>query len=192
MKPILFNTEMLKAVIDGRKTQTRRVVKSDFHSRNIYNFHGDEISNRFEYTIIGHSFPTYTTCPYGKVGDRLWVGETFCIDEDMIFFKADNTFKPYGLKWKPSIFMPRKASRITLEITDIRVERIKDTTIEDIKKEGVQSMAEKLNLDKELSGVTNGHKWQWIYLWDSINKKRGYGWDTNCWVWVIVFKVVKK
>ena len=164
MKPILFNTEMVKAVLDGRKTQTRRVIKSNLH------------------WYIGQGFPLKN--PDGQVGDKLWVRETFCIDDqDMIFFKADETFKPIELKWKPSIFMPRKASRITLEITDIRVEGIQDISQADIVKEGIKITDE----PKRTLYLMN----DFFQLWESINKKRGYGWDVNPYVWVVEFKLLE-
>ena len=91
------------------------------------------------------------------------------------------------IKWKPSIFMPRKATRIFLKITNVRVERLQDITRSDIRKEGLVCPEHLASDDKEY----NYRHWyidDWIKLWDSINKKRGYGWDTNPWVWVIVFE----
>lgn len=182
-RPILFSTEMVKAILDCRKTMTRRVVKpqSLFEGK-------DGIITRY---------PNQEGCPYGQVGDRLWVRETFCYKRDPITaITSDNEFwyratNPEVIKidddgshafrkdgwsaspWLPSIHMPRKASRITLEITNIRVERVQDITAGDTVKEGVTGMS-------------------FQPLWDSINAKRGYSWQSNPWVWVIEFRQVKK
>jgi hypothetical protein len=127
-------------------------------------------------------------CPYGQPGDRLWVRETFAdlIDigggHNYCAYKADlkidSSYEDHT-HWTPSIFMPRWASRITLEITGVRVERVRDITPEDAYQEGMvhnitASEADCLTPFRE--------------LWDSINAKRGYGWDVNPWVWVIGFR----
>lgn len=164
--PIIFSTDMVKAILDGQKTQTRRIVKD---------IHLDYI----EQTNITH------WCPYGQVGDRLWVRETFAYypDEEHIIFKAREGKELAVLDvdlmgcWKPSIHMPRWAARIFLEITNIRVERVKDITLADIKAEG-------LPIDRKFEET----KTAWIDLWNSLNDKRGYGWDKNPWVWVIEWK----
>lgn len=152
-RPIIFSGEMVRALLDGRKTMTRRVVKKQH-------------------------------CPYGQPGDLLWVRETWRQAQwkDGILYRADKA-RSLGMdeysdrhKWKPSIFMPRKASRLTLEITDIRMERVQDITTDDAIAEGI----------KELQG---GAKVEFHNLWDSINAKRGYGWKANPRVWVVVFQV---
>ena len=210
--PIIFNSEMIKAVLDGRKTQTRRIVKWPLKggSPNPILRITEGISRG---TYIAHDGNGNNTifCPYGKVGDKLWVREAFCCGVEWDYEKPseldplcgandiwfpsgqnevenpDKAEKPEGYgKTRPSIFMPRWASRITLEITAIRVERVKDMTEGDAIAEGIDAppmirtreQVEKLWLDFKT-------------LWDSINKKRGYGWESNPWVWVVEFKVIK-
>jgi len=141
-------------------------------------------------------------CPYGQVGDRLWVRESFeyiqggsVIHDFGVRYKAGYEIKwwkdnegrmnyPINEKPRPSIHLPRWASRITLEITEVRVERVQEITEEDAVAEGCSIMA----------GVTSGGsmglasaRYSFMKLWDSINAKRGYEWDKNPWVWVISF-----
>ena len=146
-------------------------------------------------------------CPYGQVGDRLWVRETWRIGswdnergELTIEYRAggmqhslcitDEVLDKYWLpnnppeeKWRPSIFMPRWASRILLEITDIRAERLQEITPTDCIAEGI-----------ETSGRGEYGKWLTSFkeLWDSLNAKRGYGWEVNPWVWIISFRRIEK
>jgi uncharacterized protein YhfF len=114
-------------------------------------------------------------CPYGKPGDFLWVRETFWEVDGYYFYRADDheDFK----RWKASIHMPRKASRITLKITDIKVKRLKNISLQDIRAEG----------------ITNGNNMfeEFHKLWDSINAKRGYSWESDPWVWIIEFERVE-
>lgn len=204
---ILFNTEMVKAVLDGRKTQTRRVVKPQPYKHKFGSI-GMSVwrwlyKNKYDFqdqqNWINH-------CPYGQVGDRLWVRETTCIapknfaspDDSCIpdkegelryvSYRADghpeDAMRDYKLKWTPSIHVPRWASRINLEITDIRVERVQDITEEDSLKEGI-----KIDGTSSMGHVFTGKEHFWG-LWDFINKKRGFGWDVNPWVWVVEFKVI--
>ena len=128
-------------------------------------------------------------CPYGQPGDMLWVKETFNRDWcDHVIYKADGgsaveagySKEP---RWKPSIFMPRQYSRITLEITAVRVERLQDITEGGAEHEG----AERMHLD-DLGQSFMTFKRGFQSLWDSINEQRGYGWDSNPWVWVIFFQ----
>jgi len=182
MKPILFNSEMVRAILDGRKTQTRRIVKPQ--PEEILQGDWSEL------------------CPYGKVGDRLWVRETFKymnLEHTKVGYKAsidetcnDGAFIRLG-NWRPSIHMPKWAARIFLEITNIRVERVQDITSHDCIAEGlpVPMVCDAteyrdqthLNLNKSHERI----KEYFQKLWDSINKKRGYGWEDNPWVWVIEF-----
>lgn len=188
-RPILFSGEMVRAIIDGRKTMTRRVVKPQPEQDTDCPYHvGTGIERKAR------------TCPYGKPGDRLWVRETFCDrnnngEQIKPLYRSDGQeyqdrdgryFKP---KWKPSIFMPRMYSRITLEITNVRVERLQDISNEDAKREGVES-----NFDEGViyyGPLNKGHadaRIAFSWLWNSINAKRGYSWESNPWVWVITFK----
>lgn len=200
---MIFNGEMVRAILDGRKTQTRRVMKvqpSDgFHpTHNGY----DLDLNAHWYTpgVVdknGYLQPAKKdvfgvadenegyACPFCAVGDRIWVRETFSPVPDheepagcsAILYAADGN-GPYG-KWVPSIHMPRWASRITLEITGVRVERLNSISDSDASKEGC-CIADMESGDC-LSDV-------FARLWTSI-----YGegsWQANPWVWVIEFKVV--
>jgi hypothetical protein len=138
-------------------------------------------------------------CPYGVVGDRLYVRETWkptksyvsCLS--YIRYLADDSRRAVGHslggsgidKWRPSIHMPKWASRIWLEITDIRVERVQDITYSNMKAEGCIP-------DNVCGGyVDKLRERYWKPLWDSINAKKGYGWQINPWVWVISFKVLE-
>jgi len=136
-------------------------------------------------------------CPHGIVGDRLWVRETWMPETEQgiptggtIYRASPNSPEPDGdvpLRWRPSIFMPRWASRITLEITGIRVERLQEITGRDVLAEGV---------DNGKSNPTMGVRWEnmqrmaFEQVWNAINAKRGYGWAVNPWVWVIAFRRV--
>ncbi len=215
MKPIIFNGEMVKAILEGRKTQTRRVIKpqpvfdsADLNGKPYFRWRGLERSQ----------WALSTYCPYGQVGDRLWVRETwaptyatggheypddvcwFEWDEEMygpldkdsqyldVCYRADGEgvypaeFDMGEIRWRPSIHMPRWASRITLEITGVKVERIQDISESDVEREGTPMVAPRP------SGVD---RVDFAYLWDSINGKGPKRWDVNPWVWALTFKVVK-
>jgi hypothetical protein len=204
MKPIIFSTPMVQAILDGRKTQTRRVVK-------INGFPITSPKESLELTkegLIYHSFCSMSG--YYKLlcqpGDILWVRETFCevpyehnhvpikgghITIPKYAYKADSERDYTGI-WKPSIHMPREAARIFLRVKTVRVERLQDITPKDAWDEGCR--------------IGNSFPWEehipelqqqcrdilFIPLWDRFNRKRGYGWDTNPWVWVIEFERINK
>lgn len=199
--PILFSGEMVKMISDGRKTQTRRVMKPQpwgydpsLNQDGLWEFCDDEERNE-KYHVF--------KCPYGKPGDLLWIreawahGELYC-DEgpncglpSHIYYRQieeeNGTFG--GVKhwsWRPSVHMPRWASRITLEVTNVRVERVQDITWHDIAAEGCPPEHHMDNCN----GISHAMFGWFGYLWDSINAKRGYGWDVNPWVWVVEFKAV--
>jgi len=142
MKPIIFNSEMVRAILDEKKTQTRRVIKPQPKAV----LSQLENSNLWTYTLCEKEWK----CPYGKVGDKLWVRETWAnckglgiVDENEnpaeIIYRADEPWaEEWKGNWKPSIFMPHCYTRITLEITNIRVERVQDITEYDAKAEGVK------------------------------------------------------
>jgi hypothetical protein len=203
-RPILFSTEMVRAILDGRKTQTRRILKVPKSLGEFHDVFDDEVYPNGAIgidTSIYHNASLY--CPYGKVGDLLWVKETFCFVEAYdgygVEFKADDKIlaldvdewsSPKGLqvphkeifdagdvKWRPSIFMPRVFSRITLEITNIRVERVQEISESDAEAEGFGN------------GFPNLAKFR--KLWNEINSKRGFSWESNPFVWVIEFKVLE-
>lgn len=188
-KPILFNAEMVRAILNGRKTQTRRVVKPQPLA----------IGDQFGYSQGARD----DLCPYGQVGDLLWVRETWCtVDysehELCVDYLASNktlwinpgrvqfekyTYENFDSKTRPSIFMPRWASRITLRVTDVRIERVQDIAEDDAREEGVTPPKTSPGLD------FMKHELGFRSLWDSINAKRGYGWNVNPWVWVVEFEL---
>lgn len=194
-RPILFNSEMVRAILDGRKTMTRRAVKPQPEQDTDCPYH------------IGTGIERVArTCPYGKPGDRLWVRETWRGKDwgysrpKEIIYRASNDF--YGnhrettthpdVKWTPSIYMPRWASRITLEITNVRVERLQKINNADALAEGtpgawVENSEYPGGYEENENKV---HVFFFRQLWDSINAKRGYSWDANPWVWVIEFERV--
>lgn len=198
MKPIIFSTPMVQAILDGRKTQTRGVVK----------INGQPISSpeeRLELTedgLIYHSVNSmsgYYKLSY-QLGDILWVRETWAtVSSGIIEYKA-TYIEPYTgsteidhigkkITWRPSIHMPREAARIFLQVKNVRVERLQDITEEDAKAEGCH---ERLLNDgwKNIGKLTARD--DFIMLWEYLNAKRGYGWGTNPWVWVIEFERITK
>ena len=198
-----FNSDMVRAILDGRKTQTRRPIKCDvvdasFDERIIFKgkfFRTDGIYTRGDGSIC-QPYPLFQLpdfCPF-KVGDRIWVRETwrwwdsdlcgcggdYCtcgVDGQPIYAAsvaegARDELKP----WKPSIHMPRKLSRITLEITSVRAERVKEITEEDVLDEGLGD-----------GDTYETHADEYQAVWDAIYAERGLGWAANPWVWVISF-----
>lgn len=176
-RPILFSGPMVKAILEGRKTMTRRVVKP----QPIDVVKNKGLENSWCAVRLNGAFPA--VCPYGQVGDRLWVRETWYVennDDYYPYYKASEEHPEIFPKWRPSIFMPRWASRITLEITGVRVEKLQEITEEDAMKEGVNW--------QDTAGLARfTAKKLFMTLWDSINGKK-YPWASNPWVWVIAFK----
>jgi hypothetical protein len=204
-RPILFNGEMVRAILEGRKTQTRRVVQHPTIGSvaRVNSYRG---SSAFD-LIMSNDEGTVIPCPYGKPGDRLWVRETFCQkldDDDMFVYNADGNLDasccyyradlidvdfPAGGGWSPSIHMPRWASRITLEITGVRVERLNEISDDDAFAEGVLP-----NWAGPRSGFSIKNPAPsgaaFADLWESIN---GPGsWAANPWVWVVEFRRVEQ
>lgn len=176
-RPIIFSGPMVRAILEGRKTQTRRVARShpliDAGS-------SDEYIKLSENDVAGD-------CPYGRPGDRLWVRETarlravghqwfdlhYRATDDLIEYKQQDR-TPYRFqagRWTPSIFMPRWASRITLKITGVRAQRLQEITVADALAEGVVPADPSSSFRAE---------------WDAINGKKA-PWESNPWVWVIEF-----
>lgn len=178
---------MVRAILDGRKTQTRRVVKKIPCACGVWDpTETPAIDERGHY-MEGHSGVWWCECclsdpikcPYGKPGDRLWVRETWGrLDiNGTVEYRADENPKSVGV-WRPSIHMPRWASRITLEITGIRVERLQDISEDDARAEGVTAIP--------LPGGKRCYVAEFSNLWESIN---GDGsWNLNPWVWVVEFR----
>ena len=189
-RPILFSAPMVRAILEGRKTMTRRVVKP-------------------QPIWVGDPCVPFKTpdadpkgiirCPYGQPGDRLWVRETWSACLPMVNYSAggaryfpddhqsyNELVRLYDTQrgnWRPSIFMPRWASRITLEVVGARVERLLEITESDAKSEGIDL--------KGFRSTTEGiagreHTIEFAGLWDSINGKK-HPWESNPWVWVIEF-----
>jgi len=173
-RPILFSGPMVRAILEGRKTQTRRL----FNGRAKWHFiesHGD-----------------LSICPYGHPGDRLWVREAHHVlragnvdgSGREIVYRADDPDFPYG--WTPSIHMPRWASRIDLEVTGVRAERLQEISDEDARAEGIVNKHGGWNASETVYGVN--YTGPFSHLWESIN---GPGsWDANPWVWVIEFQPI--
>lgn len=192
-RPIIFGSPMIRAILDGKKTQTRRIVRpqpNTDHEDEPYWHVGGYRAWRYRSTDnILRKGGNLLTCPYGEVGDRLWVRETWCAESrSTIYYRADGWEYGRSGGWKTSIFMPRWASRITLEITGVRVERLHDISEEDARAEGAP-VADILTGRALLDQSSNQgcHKWGFELLWDSINAKRS-PWASNPWVWVISFK----
>ncbi|GAB4422275.1 MAG: hypothetical protein OHK0011_01010 [Turneriella sp.] len=201
-RPILFSGPMVRAILEGRKTQTRRVIKpqpwEEYSAESIKCEHYTScIVDRYGDIDAGPEiFGAYSTdgqwgvqCPYGQPGDRLWVREAFYIKENAqtkaVWYRAEShcEFKP---KWRPSIHMPRWASRITLEITGVRVERLQEISTEDVYAEGMPKRQE-IRSD---AGVHRASTSAWYrHLWEEINGEES--WAANPWVWVIEFKYLK-
>ena len=188
-RPILFSGPMVREILAGRKTQTRRVLTVPWKGRarcQPYDPYFTDTDGRLFWEDEYGDWNDYEKtkrCPYGIPGDRLWVKETWLLVDDMngnrqIHYQADNEDIPGP--WKPSIFMPRWASRITLEITNVRVERLQGITEEDAIQEGCGA--------KHNFGDGSA-KTGFAMLWDSINGKK-YPWESNPWVWCIEFKRV--
>lgn len=211
-RPVIFNGVMVRAILDGRKTQTRRAI-SDRH------LHLIEVASQ-----VGECYPLESGidhansqsyyrehCPFGQVGDRLWVRETFMdltgtgIEATTGKFEGfayradtpagsygDEVRKEYGLKWTPSLHMPRKACRILLKITAVRVERLNDISEEDAKAEGVKPAGDMLPDYPDTFLTPKGDfataKVAFQRLWQSIYGEES--WAANPWVWVIEFKQV--
>lgn len=187
--------------LKGQKTQTRRVVnpQPELASSSGFSWKG------FSYGVGADAYETKTNflkmCPYGRPGDRLWVRETFVYrsKHDRYYYQADHpVFAPYAHNgWKPSIFMPRKACRLVLEITKVDIQQLDDITDADCMAEGIIGYAGTKRFfgrkDEPLDeDFIRGHpRLVYLRLWDKINAKRGFGWTTNPWVWVLTYKKVE-
>lgn len=201
-RPILFSGEMVRAILDGRKTQTRRVARIPRG----YEEWTPEAGSDGTLVLRGQGISTWVDCPYGVPGDRLWARETWRErgttgihiageqDAEWLEYRADGDVD--GPSWRPSIHMPKWASRITLEVTGVRVERVQDISEEDAIAEGIQVEDRSFgrawrNYDSRMpSEWFTHHTASFWSLWDSINAKRGYSWESNPPVWVVEFRRV--
>jgi hypothetical protein len=224
-RPIIFSSPMVKAILDGRKTMTRRVIKcrhelydkssnDEFRELSPYPLAEDKTDRchyfKYENGVVG------LHCPYGIIGDRLWARENiyFNFEHDNFYYSADRKglgdeayrrLRPMAVdlpvkanpyiagRTIPSIFMPRWASRITLEITDVRAERLQEISRGDAIKEGLLLIPGQIEPEWWKNGIDEGTYLSPIVcfrkIWDSINGKK-YPWASNPWVWVISFKRV--
>nr|DAU23852.1 MAG TPA: ASCH domain protein [Caudoviricetes sp.] len=207
IKSILFNTEMVRAILDGRKTCTRRIVKDGIPDDAMWGYtaftHKGYISCRGVYADgYGEGF---FKLPY-QPGDLLYVRETWghpiSLNSDKQYvFRADKIaesgFKNDSHIWHPSIHMPKEAARIWLKVTNVRVERLQDITPKDAENEGVGNLFyEDIGYSEKKYGTEVDPEYgiakeQFAWLWESTIKKSDldrYGWDANPWVWVIEFE----
>lgn len=184
-RPILFSGPMVRAILDGRKTQTRRVVKKVGRDNCL-----PDRRVKSAFGAVVHVKDAAELCPYGQPGDRLWVRETWqrkSGGEQMARYRADfdgmlDRALRESFTWKPSIHMPRWASRISLEITAVRAERLQACSEDDAVAEG---QARHNKPPESVSTVE-----MFAGSWDKLNAERGFGWAENPWVWVLTFKVI--
>ena len=197
---MIFNDAMVRAILEGRKTQTRRPVKN-VRADNCLVIRKPTKKRNGVYTHVMDA-PEHGLCPFGNVGDRIWVRETFnafWLDNDVIQEIKDGVslaselcdYKAgysYSIKpaegWTPSIHMPRWASRILLEIIDVRVERLHDISEADAKAEGAFPATYKITPPEAVYRVGFGDIWRGIYGQEN--------WLSNPWVWVIEFKRIQE
>ena len=200
-RPILMSGPMVRATLDGRKTQTRRVVKGV----------------ALEWLDDAGFSPGFVAdpgnsayCPYGQPGDLLYVREAWAqtsiapivetVDSPAVVFRDCDNRCDYGGPWRPSIYMPRWASRLTLVVEGIRVERLQEISADDCEAESIQSRGADMAVYREHRLVNdlaarryeNGMRKLFRALWDPLNATRGYGWDANPWVWVVQFRPIEK
>jgi hypothetical protein len=213
-RPIIFSGPMVRAILEGRKTQTRRVVKQLVGFDDVVRMGMDlkTLRDTFIPLAIGKKATPFL-CPYGQPGDRLWVREKHQVNAtgikpnwniEGVLYAADGAYieaegsylgtNSFGLRWTPPIHMPRWASRITLEIVSVRVERLQDISVDDCKAEGITK--------PNLSNAQDALMYAWggkpdamrvpafRELWESIKGHKS--WDANPWVWVIEFKKIEQ
>lgn len=223
-RPLLFSAPMVLATLDGSKTQTRRIFNPRRWTAarlNLLRFvhvlfgeatkilscaqPADTAYAGFDIFPYAHS-PSYFKCPYGQPGDRLWVRETHCPNWcDKTIYKADGGSAieagyPKEPKWRPSIHMRREYSRILLEITDVRIERLQDISEADAMAEGISevnfrpcdgfplSLGYMVGKDDGKTSLATSAIAAYRELWEAINGASS--WDKNPWVWVIEFKKI--
>ena len=188
-RPVLFSAPMVRAILEDRKAQTRRVMKPQppVGTRSVYRPFGGELNNW--QGARGDLIAWYGRCPYGQEGDRLWVRETLRPSQSQVVTYAEDGCPAWrhgeSVTWpwpktplvRTAIFMPRWASRILLGVVEVRAQHLHDIQESDALAEGV-----------EVKVRENGALVPFRELWDSINEKRGFGWRGNPWVWGITFK----
>jgi hypothetical protein len=221
---ILFSAPMVRAILDGRKTQTRRVVRGAPDRHSVYQRPGEnDHPCGYEWSwdhVQGGEMGFVARCPFGKAGDSLWVRETFYCDDyrypsgprhellRLMEYRASHECIDWEAgcpcndergrsAWRPSIHMPRWASRITLLVTSVRVERLHAITEDDARAEGmVRTDAARVyhatagGNDPRVPELELTYRGAFAIGWDSINAKRA-PWATNPWVWVVSFEAVR-
>lgn len=197
-RPMIFNAEMVRAILDGRKTQTRRIMKPQPTPCTLQKGGHWWPSNVFKTMLHieeemqngkgGWGGLVGDACPFGDVGDRIWVREAWARynigqdSHDMAYRATPPEDWPKEGRWRPSIHMPRWASRITLEITGVRVERLASVSDDDAGKEGYPANPAPYGGSMD--------KWLWFrQLWDSIYPDQSF--KHNPWVWVIDFRLIE-
>lgn len=203
--PIPFKGDMVRAVLSGQKTQTRRPMKPIPVYPDAFGGLRREIHDgQVHFWASGAELPAHKfRCPYGQPDDRLWVKETHARHPQFaeVAYRADGeefedadgfTWHP---KWTPSIFMPRALCRIILEITDIRVERVQNITSDGAIAEGAYEVRKVGDDIAHATWTMDGLDWRYdtpreafAATWESLYAARGLGWDVNPWVWVVTFK----
>lgn len=215
-RPILFSDAMARAILAGQKTQTRRLV--GLHELKRSSTPGFDWTWRGRAPVRSiaqqrrhpggcwqdvREEDLRALCPYGVSGDRLWVREAWCPRSNgaLLMEKAQRPFfratdgdgdmpKPHGWPWRPSIHMPRRACRLVLEVTEVRIERLQAITEDDARYEGVDVTAPTWTLEHKIGWADGSRRDGFRALWDSINGERA-PWSSNPWVWVVAFRVAR-
>lgn len=210
IKPILFNTEMVRAILDGRKSCTRRINKDandyvvpdmDFYDSDKRTYAVHNYSDKEHTDKLSTAERTCPICP----GDILYVRETWCalpVNEAghmrghcVYYYRADGELRPEGWRgtWHPSIHMPKEAARIWLKVTDVRVERLQEISEDGAKAEGANfKNGKNVGFEEKMNRTAIE---RFAEIWNSTIKKADldrYDWDANPWVWVIEFERCEK
>lgn len=221
MKPIIFHATSVEATLDGDKTQTRRLCKPAYHSMDMLGgaWAGAVLPAREKGWVAWwpgtgdqqeladftkREYKSGFPCPYGKVGDLLWVREKLrrisfdfkgsppgvLYDQDRVCAYREGKIGRWTWKRKilPAMFMPRWASRITLRLMGVRVERVQEITEDDARVEGIVAHGACHNYNGVDDYPYNRKVDAFAHRWDTINAKRGYPWESNPWVWVLTFE----
>lgn len=206
-RPIIFSGPFIPRILDGSKTQTRRPIKGTTDSEGTIRFERDR--NGWAFYDYGGQLYSIRRCPYGQPGDRLWVRETWCnkADHDTGKLLDEYHYRADGYEvthvdggcteagherspWRPSIHMPRKASRILLEVTEVRVERVQSITEDDARAEGIEMAPGHRLYPGTGAARAMSHRRGLEAAWDAMYRKRRpeFAWNANPWVWVVSFR----